>query len=152
MNSRRIRGVALVLCTAAIAAPAAQATTRPPEGAPRVGGGGTGGAVSSWLRGQTAAIVAPAAQATKRPPEGAPRVGGGGTGGAVSSWLRGYVPVPQPNRPVVVDRRPIVLESGGFDWADAGIGVAGAAGLVLVGGGALLLARRGRRGHIATSE
>jgi hypothetical protein len=112
MNSRRIRGAALVLCTAAIAAPAAQATTRPPEGAPRVGG----------------------------------------QGAAVTPRLRGYGPVPQPNRPIVVDRRPIVLESGGFEWADAGIGAAGAAGLALVGVGAVLLARRGRKGHIATSE
>ena len=157
MRSRRIRGVALVLCTAAIAAPVAQATTRPPEGAPRVGGGGNGGAVSSWLRGirpapRTPAIAAPVAQATTRPPEGAPRVGGGGNGGAVSTWLRGLRPPPQPNRPVLVDRRPIVLESGGFDWADAGIGAAGAAGLVLVGGGAVLLARRGRREQIATSQ
>jgi hypothetical protein len=73
------------------------------------------------------------------------------TGTDWATYTKGDV-VPQPNRPVVIDRRPIVLESGGFDWADGGIGVAGAVGLALVGGGALLLARRGRRGHIATSE
>jgi hypothetical protein len=79
----------------------------------------------------TVAIAAPAAQAT----------------------FRDYGPVAQQDgTPVVIDRRPIVIESGAFDWADAGIGAAAAAGLVLIGGGAELLARRGRRGQIATSE
>ena len=117
MNSRRIRGVAaLVLCTAAIAAPSAQATFRD------YGAGGTGGGAGA----------APPREPTEH-----------GRGGPVAQ---------QDTSPVVIDRRPIVLESGGFDWADAGIGAAGAAGLVLVGGGAVLLARHGRRGQIATSE
>lgn len=106
MNSRRIRGVALVLCTAAIAAPAAQATFNDH------GAGATGGAGAA-------------------PPRDPAEHG------------RGVAQ--QDTSPVVIDRRPIVLESGGFDWAEAGIGAAGAAGLVLVGGGAVLLARRGRR-------
>jgi hypothetical protein len=111
MNSRRILGrAALVLCTAAMAAPAAQATLR------EYGTGGGAGA------------------ATPREPAEH------GRGGPVAR---------QDTSPVVIDRRPIVLESGGFDWADAGIGAAGAAGLVLVGGGAVLLARRGRRTRLA---
>ena len=65
-----------------------------------------------------------------------------------------YGPIPQSDiRPIVIDRRPIVIESGGFDWADAGIGAATAAGFVLVGGGAALLARRGHRAaRVATGE
>lgn len=63
-----------------------------------------------------AAVVAPAAQA-KFPDYGA---------------------VPQTDqRPIVIDRRPIVVESGRFDWAEAGIGAASAAGFMLVGGGAV---------------
>lgn len=145
MNSRRIRGVALVLCTAAIAAPAAQATCRglPCDRPPQDGLGhkyehGRGGASSrqplpmfSYPRGDR------------------PRTNLTGTDWA--TYTKGDV-VPQPSRAVVIDRRPIVLESGGFDRADAGIGAAGAAGLLLVGCGPLLLARRGRRGHIANSE
>ena len=115
MSSRRILGrAALVLCTAAIAAPAAQATFSD------YGAGGTGGGAGA------------------APPRGPAEHG------------RGVAQ--QDTSPVVIDRRPIVLESVGFDWADAGIGAAGVAGLVLVGGGAVLLARRGRREQIATSE
>jgi hypothetical protein len=114
MISRRILGrAALVLCTAAIAAPAAQATFRD------YGAGGTGGGAG--------------AAPPREPAE------------------HGRGVAQQDTGPVVIDRRPIVLESGGFDWADAGIGAAGAAGLVLVGSGAVLLARRGRREQIATS-
>jgi hypothetical protein len=105
MNSRRILGrAALVFCTAAMAAPAAQATLHD------YGAGA----------------------ATPREP---------------AEHGRGVAQ--QDTSPVVIDRRPIVLESGSFDWADAGLGAAGAAGLVLVGGGAVLLARRGRRTRLA---
>lgn len=43
--------------------------------------------------------------------------------------------------------RPHVSDSGGFDWADAGIGAGAAFGLMLLGVGAtLLVAHRGRAG------
>jgi hypothetical protein len=46
--------------------------------------------------------------------------------------------------------RPIVIEGAGFDWTDAGVGFAAAAGLGLIGAGAVLastgsLPRRRRR-------
>jgi hypothetical protein len=65
-----------------------------------------------------------------------------------------YGSIPNPDTsPIVIDRRPIVVESGGFDWADAGIGAATAAGAVLIAGGAALLARRGQRAApVATGE
>jgi hypothetical protein len=144
MSSRRIRGAALVLCTAAIAAPVAQAAVRDYGPSPTAnlryntyehGRGGT----SPWKP----------PQPTSYPLGDRPRTNLTGTEWA--SNTEGEV-VPQPNRPAVIDRRPIVLKSGGFDWADAGIGAAGVAGLVLVGGGAVLLTRHGRRGEIATSE
>ena len=117
MNSRRILGrAALVLCTAAIAAPAAQATV------PDYGAVGTGGGAG--------------AAPPREPAEH-------GMGGRVAQ---------QGTSPVVIDRRPIVLESAGFDWADAGIGAAGAAGLVLLGGGTMLLARRCQRTQVAPGD
>jgi hypothetical protein len=151
VNSRRICGrAALVLCTAAIAAPAAQATFSDH------GAGGTGGGAGAAPPRESAehgrgGLVAQqdtrsVAQAT---------LGDYGTGGGAGaappreSAEHGRGMAQQDRSPVVIDRRPIVLESGGFDWADAGIGAAGAAGLVLVGGGAVLLARRGRRARLA---
>jgi hypothetical protein len=146
MTSQRIREVVLVLCTAAIAAPAAQATFQDSGAGPTATsddkayehGRGRGG-TSPWKPAETISY----------PRGDRPRTNLTGTEWATYSESE---LVTQPKRPVVIDRRPIVLESGGFDWADAGIGAAGAAGLALVGGGAVLLARRGRRGEIATSE
>ena len=88
----------------------------------------------------------PVAQATFR------YYGTGGSAGAATPREpaeHGRGAAPQDTSPVVIDRRPIVLKSGGFDWADAGLGAAGAAGLVFVGGGAVLLGRRGRRTRLA---
>jgi hypothetical protein len=38
-----------------------------------------------------------------------------------------------------------IVEPGAFDWADAGVGAAGAFGLVLLASGALILATQRRR-------
>jgi hypothetical protein len=38
----------------------------------------------------------------------------------------------------------------GFDWGDAGLGAAGMLSVLGLGSGAVLIARRGRRGHAAT--
>ena len=37
--------------------------------------------------------------------------------------------------------RPIVMESAGFDWPDAGVGFAAAAGLGLLGAGSVVALR-----------
>jgi hypothetical protein len=52
-----------------------------------------------------------------------------------------------PQIMVVKVSRPQVPGSGGFDWADAGIGAGAVFGLVLLGvGGTLAVAHRGRAG------
>jgi hypothetical protein len=72
---------------------------------------------------------------------------------AAQAMFPDYGPIPQPNkRPIVIDRRPIVIESSGLDWADAGIGAATAAGLMLVGGGTVLLVRRGQRAQLIDAK
>ena len=151
MNGRRILGRAvLVLCTAAIAAPAAQATF--------YSAGGTNGGRCAAPGDECGRGGGPVAQQDRRPvPQATVRhysATGGGAGAAPprEPAEHGRGVAQQATSPVVIDRRPIVLESVGFDWADAGIGAAGAAGLVLIGGGAVLLTRHGRREQIATSE
>jgi hypothetical protein len=49
-------------------------------------------------------------------------------------------PAERPAEPIVVQAEPIVHEAEAFDWADAGIGAAGALAIVTVSGG--LVARR----------
>jgi hypothetical protein len=41
--------------------------------------------------------------------------------------------------------RIVEVHSGGFDWADAGLGAAGMLSLLGVGAGAVLVTRRGRQ-------
>ena len=151
MNGRRILGrAALALCTAAIAAPAAQATFSD-DGT----GGGAGAAPPrepyEHGRGRPVAQqdTRAVAEATLSDYDAGGTGGGAGAAPPREPYEHGRGAAQQATRPVVIDRRPIVLESGGFDWADAGIGAAGAAGLVLVGGGAVLLARRGQGTRVA---
>ncbi len=153
-----IRRLALGLAVAAIAAPAAQAdpwyddsgiagnaTVRPDDRAVRVSPlGAPETAVRPddrpGLRGPGAVIDA----VSLRPDDRAIRV----------------TPVSAPETAVRPDDRPglrgpgaapqdsplqIVIRPGGFDWTDAGIGAVFALGLVLLAGGAALVARRHRQ-------
>lgn len=72
----------------------------------------------------------------------------------VSSIPRGYAPVNTRVDPSLYQPAGslVLADSKGFDWSDAGIGAGGALGLMLLlGGGALLAARHGRRGRLAAS-
>jgi hypothetical protein len=50
-----------------------------------------------------------------------------------------------------VATRTIVIRSGGFDWGDAGVGAAGAIGVVSIVLGAAVVTSSNRRRHIAGS-
>jgi hypothetical protein len=54
-------------------------------------------------------------------------------------------PMPQ------VVTRTVTVESGGFDWGDAGIGAAGMLSVLAVGAGAVVVVRRGQRSHATIS-
>jgi hypothetical protein len=56
----------------------------------------------------------------------------------VETYTPGHLPQPSP---------VVSVPTGGFDWADAGIGAAGMLALVAVGSGALMIASQRRRGR-----
>ena len=68
----------------------------------------------------------------------------------VRGTARGRGAASAPQILVMRVSRPKGSGSGGFDWADAGIGAGGLLGLVLLGvGAALVVAHRGRAGELA---
>jgi hypothetical protein len=61
----------------------------------------------------------------------------------VETYAPGHVTQPSP---------VVSVPTGGFDWADAGIGAAGMLALVALGSGALMIASQRRRGrHFRTA-
>jgi hypothetical protein len=106
------------ICAAAIAAPAAVAAL-PPE---------------------TAAPTPAAESSTPSPPDRAARESGPTpVAGAGATSLPPHGSIWQVSGPAP---RPIVADTGGFDWTDAGVGFAVALGFGLVGAGALVARRR----------
>jgi hypothetical protein len=146
-----LAGLAVAIASLAVAAPAAQA--------------------DDWYRGSTATAVRPDDRAgahgpgaalpdesAVRPDDRAGRVSPGTGETAARPDDRGARVSPViPSEPAVLPddragvRGPgaappsIVIFPDGFDWTDAGIGAALAFGLVLLGSGMLLVARRHRR-------
>jgi hypothetical protein len=131
---RRARRVALALAVAGIAAPTAQAHY------PDVGSASGNKSAGLVLRGENKAGIGEVATALVRGEQKA------GIGQAATAAVRGEV------KTDVRDVRPISAptstpESFRIDWRDAGIGVAGAFALALLGASAMLgLRRRSRRG------
>jgi hypothetical protein len=56
-----------------------------------------------------------------------------------------HLPPPAARHAPQATTRVVEIRSGGFDWADAGLGAAGMLSLLGVGAGAVLVTRRGRR-------
>jgi hypothetical protein len=52
---------------------------------------------------------------------------------------------PSLGRPIPIAPRVTIVEPSPFDWGDAGIGAAGAFGLMLLAGGVVIVSRHGDR-------
>ena len=142
-SRRLIRGLGLALAVAAVAAPAAQAKPTPAN--LDNSGLSLGSRFYADDLHQAVPYVAIRQYADDRhsqsPISSAP----------VATAPRNYAPINTQARPDLYQPGNLVVSAGttGFDWSDAGIGAVGALGLMLLGGGALLAVRPGRRGRLA---
>jgi hypothetical protein len=85
------------------------------------------------------AVAAPAAQAAETS-------GIGGTSETFTDVREdGSYFGPSLGRRIRVTPRVTIVEPSAFDWGDAGVGAAGAFGLVLLTGGVVIVARNSRR-------
>jgi hypothetical protein len=170
-KQRILGGIAAAIAALAFAAPAAHADdwynglesaiVRPDDRAEARGPGATGaeivarpddravrispGVVVTAVRPDDRAVrVSPGVETAVRPDDRAVRVSPVGSVEPVAlpddrAGVRGPGAAPEPTP------AHIVLSPGGFDWTDAGIGAGMALGLILLGSGMLLVARRHRR-------